>query len=302
MRTMFCLAALAAASGPAYAGDPKFEYGKADEVAKVAGTEWDAAAELGVVFTTGNSETTTLAAGVKASRKTGQNKLAVEGSVTYARAGQLVLNDRDGNGTIDDATEIQTITAITAETLAGKIRYDRFLTAHNSLFVAALASRDLPAGKESVVGAQLGYSRQLYKSAHGEAVGEFGYDYSHENLVKGPPLSIHSGRAFVGYKGELAPGAALDTSLEVLTNFNHEDLATRKDGAGFAEDTRVNGKAAIAAKIGANLAFQSSIEMRFDNRPAPLALKNLNPMFVPEASSFDTIMKVSLIYTFIGKR
>src|SRR5688500_16010700 len=98
-RLVVVAAALGAA--PAYAGDPKFEFGKAEEVEKVKETEITASAEVGLVFTTGNSETTTISAGMKASRKQNNNKLSVEGSATYARAGQRVLFDQNGNGLID---------------------------------------------------------------------------------------------------------------------------------------------------------------------------------------------------------
>ena len=294
---IFAVAIPASAS----AGDPKFEYGKAEEVEKVKEVEWDAQAEAGVVFTTGNSETTTFAAGLKAARKTGNNKLAIEGSATYAKSSLLILEDLNGNMLVDDASEIRTQSTTTAESLAGKLRYDRFLDKNSSLFIAALASRDLPAGKENVFGGQLGYSRRLYKSEATEAVGEFGYDYSRENLVTGPSVSIHSLRAFVGIKAKMAEGTTLDTSVEGLTNLNHENLATRMGGADAGEDTRINFKAAISAKIGLNLAVQTSIEMKYDNRPAPLAIKNLAPGFVPEASSFDTLMKASLIYVFFAK-
>src|SRR6188768_3969565 len=86
----------------AYAGDPKFEYGKSEEVKDVKDVEWIAAAEAGLVFTTGNSETTTVTGGLKASRKTGKNKLALEGSAAYAKSGLRVLLDQNGNGTIDN--------------------------------------------------------------------------------------------------------------------------------------------------------------------------------------------------------
>jgi len=296
-RLVVVLAALAAA--PAYAGDPKFEFGKAEEVEKVKETEVTASAEVGLVFTTGNSETTTISAGMKASRKQKNNKLAVEGSATYARAGQRVLLDQNGNGMIDNANEITTDRQVTAESYAGKIRYDRFLTKHNSLFVAALISRDLPAGKEIVLGAQLGYSRQLYKTAKAEAVGEGGLDYSNENLVgDAESTKILSGRAFIGYKAEMTEGTSFETSGELLVNLNDEGtLATGADG-GIGRDFRINFKASVSSKIGKSLAFQSSIEAKYDNRPAPLALKNLAMGFVPEASGLDTIMKASLIYTF----
>lgn len=299
LKKLVC-AALVLGGAPAIA-DPKFEYGKKEEVEKVKGTEWTAAAEAGVVFTTGNSETTTATAGFKATRKTGQNKLALEASAAYARAGVRVLDDLNGNGTIDSNEEIVAQRQITAEAFAAKLRYDRFLTANNSLFIAALASRDEPAGKEEVFGAQVGYSRQLYKSKTAETVAELGYDYSHERLTTGDPNSIHSARAFVGHKAELTAGTTFEASGELLTNLNKETLATApagdsRYGSAF-KDTRINIKAAVSAKIGKNLAFQTAIEARYDNRPGPLNIKNLAPTFVPEASKLDTIMKASLIYT-----
>ncbi len=277
--------------------DPKFEYGKSDEVAKVKGVEWNATAEAGVVFTTGNSETTTATGGLKAARKTGNNKVAADASITYARAGLRVLADRNGNGMIDDETEITTARQVTAEALAGKLRYDRFLTTSNSLFIAALASRDIPAGKKLVLGGQVGYSRQIHKTKSAEAVAEIGYDYSNENLVAGPEISIHSARAYVGLKAELTEGTTFDTSGELLTNLNKETLPTRTEEVTIGQDTRFNLRTAISAKIGSSFAFQTSLEARFDNRPAPLGVKGLTMGFVPEASRLDTVMKASLIYT-----
>ena len=301
----FVVASLFALPLTAFAeGDPKFEYGKADDVKEVTDVEWDAVAEGGVVFTTGNSKTTTVAAGFKASRKTGQNKLALEGGLTYARSTIRTIAagvDPTMPITRDDILSTSTTTA---ETLYTKGRYDRFLTKHNSLFIAVLASRDIPAGKEAVIGGQLGYSRQLFKSDISEAVAEIGYDYSHEDLVTGPAISIHSARGFVGYKAKLAEGTTFDAALEGLTNLNKEDLVTRD--AKLGQDTRINVRAAVSAKIGRNLAIQTSFEGKYDNRPAPLVFGGKSVTLIGEsgaleASSFDTIMKVSLIYAFIQK-
>jgi hypothetical protein len=296
-KTLALTVCLAALGGEALA-DPKFEYGKADEVAKVKGTEYNAQAEAGVVFTTGNSETITATAGLKAARKTGRNKLAVEGSLTYAKSGVRVLADNNGNGLVDDSSEITTEETTTANTLAGKLRYDRFLTAHNSLFVAVLGARDVPAGKDLVLGAQAGYSRQLFKSKNAVAVAEIGYDYSHEDLVTGPSNSIHSLRGFLGYKAEMTEGTTFETNLEALTNLNKEELDTRNgEPATIGEDTRLLFRASVSSKIGKNLSFQTSLDVKYDQRPGPLGVKNLAPGFVPEASKMDTIMKASLIYT-----
>jgi hypothetical protein len=289
------------------AADPKFEYGKKDDVKDVHGIDWLAAAEAGIVLTTGNSETTTASGGIKVSRKSGDNKLALEASGAYAKSGVRVINDMDDDGIISKYDEIKTVDTITAETLAGKLRYDRFLTDFNSLYIAALASRDVPAGKESVFGGQAGYSRRLYKSDTAETVAEIGYDFSRENPVIGPTISIHSGRVYMGHKAVFTQGAQLDANIEILTNLNREDLVTtdenyNKIDGGPLKDTRVNTKLAISAKIGINLAFQTSLELKYDNRPGPLPVEHLADNFQPEASRIDTIMKVSFIYTFVGAK
>src|SRR5439155_11370423 len=122
---------------------------------------------------------------------------------------------------------------------------------------------------------------------------------SRVHLSTGSPLSIHSARAFLGHHATMTEGAVLDGTFEVLTNLNHLTLPTGQDGSAFM-DTRVNLKLAISAKIGVNLAFQTSFEARYDNRPGPLAIKGLAMGFVPAAQPVDTIMKAQLIYTFAG--
>ena len=85
MRTVFFSGALLLAASTA-AHAQKFEYGKYDDVKDVKLVEWKATAEAGVVFTTGSSESTTATGGLKASRKSGNNKLELEGSAAYARS------------------------------------------------------------------------------------------------------------------------------------------------------------------------------------------------------------------------
>ena len=255
MLKQLMIAAVALTASPAFADDPKFVYGKADDVKDVKkDVEWTATAEGGIVFTTGNSETTSLSAAFRASRRTKDNKFALEGSVTYAKSSLRVINDLNGNGLIDGPDEITTVDSVTAETFASKARYDRYLDKTDSLFVAALASRDLPAGKDRVLGAQAGYSRQLTKTASSESLAELGYDYSNEKLVAGDTTnSIHSIRAFLGYKNKLSEGVDLETSLEALTNLNTETLTTaagRENYGGPFRDTRVNFHLQVSAKIG----------------------------------------------------
>lgn len=252
MRCLLVVAAALLLTRPASA--QKFEYGKYDDVKDVKAVEWKAAAEAGLVFTTGSSETLTATGGLRASRKSGNNKLDLELSGAYAKSNVRIIADTNGNGMIDDNSEISTADTITAEMLAAKLRYDRFLTTYNSLYVAALASRDTPAGKESVFGGQAGYSRSLYRSKTATTVAEIGYDFSREDQSTGDPVSIHSARAFIGHKAAMTDGADLDMSAELLTNVNELTLPTGRSGDPL-DDTRVNVKASVNTKIGLNLAF-----------------------------------------------
>ena len=300
LRVWLTVAAVSATAATAFA-DPTFAYGNYADVKDVKKPEWIASAELGMVFITGTTDNTTASGGLHVSRKAGNNKLSLDATGAYAKTGTLVLDDMNGNGVIDSTSELRELDAVTAETLDAKARYDRFLTDFNSLYVAALVGRDLPAGTLAELGGQTGYSRRLYKSKTAETVGEVGFDYSREDLAVGPEVTVLSGRAFVGHKGQLTAGTTLDASLEALTNFNRETLPTHQDGAPFL-DTRVNLKIAIAAKIATSLAFSTSLEAHFDNRPGPLVLPAGSAPFadgfVPPAAEVETIMKVSLIYTF----
>jgi hypothetical protein len=183
--------------------------------------------------------------------------------------------------------------------MLGKLRYDRYLSDYDSLYVAAIGTRDVPAGKRYDLGGQVGYSRRLQKTDSQETVAELGYDYAREQPVIGVGTDIHSIRGVIGTKVKMTVGTDLDASAEVLTNVNTETLNTGQSGSPF-EDTRFNGHIAISSKIGKRLSAQTSLDVHYDHRPAPLVVKNV--MFAPGvvlvAAPEDTIMKFELIYTF----
>jgi hypothetical protein len=281
------LHAVTAAAQP----NPAFTYRKEDDVKEVDDVEWTAGAELGLVLTTGNSETTTVTGSGKLGRRVEKNKLEITASVAYARATTRGANDLDGNGTIGP-TEIVGETKITAETFEGKLRYDRYLDDRNSLYLAGLARRDRPAGKELVAGGQVGYSRVLKKTETAEAVAEAGYDLSYENVIApGDGVFIHSARLFAGFKGKASDDNAYEVSLEYLTNVAGVDTPTGH--VGIAGDNRVNGHAQWTSKVGADLSLAFTFDLHFDGAPSPLAISGVtfDPGFVPEASKFDSLFK-----------
>lgn len=295
---------LAGAANVAGAQAPKFEYGKADDVKDVKATQWTAQAEAGAILTTGNTENMTATAAVKGARKTSSNKLEFTAAVAFIESGvRKDPIDEDNNGTIS-SNEIKTDRIKTAETYEGKLRYDQFLGKKQSLFAALLGRRDVPAGKDAVIGGQFGYSRVLWAGDTSEAVAELGYDFSYEK-IKGADdaLNIHSARAFVGTKGKISDDTTWNASLEALGNVNSFTVSTRADKVGLFEDLRLNLVSGITTKLGKKLSAAFTFEAKYDDVPAPLSVSNvpagtvLDPTL--EAANLDTLFKASLIYSFM---
>lgn len=292
-------------AGAAWAQDPKFEYKKVDEVKDVKGIEWKLSAQAGLLITTGNSRSRTYLASFAGSRRAGDNKFQFEAAGAYARSSALFPGDTNMNGMIDNQAEIDTLIIVSAKTLGAKARYDRFFTEHNSVFAAARVATDELAGKDLVFGGQLGYSRQLYKSAKHELVAEGGYDFAYENYVDDAvdELAIHSLRLFAGYTGTLTKDTGVFASVESLFNLNPEKNPVMGQGdiAPFA-DTRVLGKTGVTTKLWKSISFRFAFTAKYDQAPSPippLAGFPFAPGFTPLAETLDTVTEVTMIVSFI---
>ncbi len=287
--------ALAAPAVAAAQANPTFSYGKAEEVKEVKAVDWSAIAEAGLVLTSGNSKTTTATAGAKVIRLDADNKFEGTVNLAYARSTIVIAADRNNDGVLSEGEEDEQ-SSTTANAWQTKLRYDRFLTASNSLYAAALFGADQPAGKELVGGGQLGYSRLLFSCPEKYTVtSEIGYDFSYEDLAIGDPLSIHSVRVFAGYKATPNDKVSIDASVEALGNLN--SLKTVPEESGPFEDLRVNTGAAVTAKLTSKVSLSFSIAAKLDNRPAPRPALGIpyEEGYIPTAEKLDTITKASLI-------
>ncbi len=292
--------AFASIASSAYAGDPAFTFGKkADDVKDVAAVVWTGKGEAGLVSTTGNSQTTTATASANVTRKDPDNKLDAVIGGTFARASTLVAADTNGNGVIDEG-ELNRVNATSAENAAAKVRYDRYLTDLNSLYVAALAAIDKPAQKAFQGGGQVGYSRSIYKAEHAEATAEVGYDLSYLKIVDDGSTTIHSARVFTGFKGQIRSDSQVEASIEALFNLNSITIGGQEAGA--FKDTRINTVLSLTTALSSKLSFSISVAAKYDNVPAPLPPIGMIPYapgYVPRAEKTDTITKASLIVTFL---
>lgn len=278
----------------------------APAMARADGPSWKAQAKAGLVATTGNAQTTTLTMGATASRADDGNKFAVEGQLAYGRSGILVVVD-DGDG-VTEPGEISRETRTTANAWTTKARYDRTFGPKHGFFVAALLGADAPGGKDLASGGQAGYTQRLRKGGRDELVLEAGYDFSYENYSApgAESVSIHSARVLVGETLKIADGVGLAASVEALANLNAEKGPNARDPGEEVKlfrDIRVNGKAALTAKLLGNLSFSLGFTLRYDANPAPLpAIPEAPPFapgFVPFADEIDTVTDAALIVTFL---
>jgi hypothetical protein len=318
--TLFAVVSACALESAALADDPKFEFGKQEEVKDVKAVEWKAAAQAGFILTSGNSRTTTLSFGANASRKSGDNKFSLDGMVSYGQSDIRIAVDDDAPGDpgagLVGPDEIITQSTVTTNAWLVKARYDRFLTEKNSLFVTARLGGDAVAGKTIIAGGQLGYSRLLLKTGMHELAGEIGYDFSYESYEAADvdALSIHSSRLFLGYTGTLTADTQLTAAIEWLANLNAEDDAPNDDngdgnaaddplGVDAFKDNRVTAKVALTTKITADISFRFGFTAKLDAAPAPLpnvaGSAGYEAGFQPVAEELDTITEAQLIINLI---
>jgi hypothetical protein len=316
------IAAALLTAAPAIAQtNPTFTYAKPDEAKPGTppppAVEWKAQVKGGFTSTTGNSQTVGGVLGGTASRKAGNNRVGVDFAAAYGRSNVLAP-------VIDNSTGTPLITALprndveTTNNWLTRGRYDRFFTVNNSGYASAQAAADKIAGKSFFGGAQIGYSRQLYKSDMHLVVAEIGYDFSYERYVQVPmrthdPVTVHSARLFAGETLKLTEATGLTASVEALFNLNTEDKAlnvsTGMPGVDPFKDTRVNGKLGLTTTLYKRLSIAFGFTLKYDQNPAPLPVPSGSPpgtafsptMFPtpPFADKIDTLTEATLIYTFL---
>jgi hypothetical protein len=296
--------------------DPKFAFAKPEEVKTV---EWKAQAKGGILLTTGNSQSQNATLSLSASRRDGNNRLALDGGLAYGRSNirvpVLAAPDPTMPGMPPTITGIDRREVTTTNNWIVKGRYDRFFTANNSGYASGQAAADQIAGKSFYGGGQAGYSRQVLKNDVHLLVAEIGYDFSHERYVQQPgktldPVSVHSARLFVGDTLKLSTATGFTASVEAFFNLNKEGKAlnvnTGQPGVDPFKDTRVVGKAGITTTLLKSLSIAFMFTLRYDQNPAPLPIPSGSPAgsvfaadFLPFAEKTDTLTDIMLIYTFL---
>lgn len=334
-RCKFCTSALTAlllvltglcafGAAPAYAQDapvPKFDYGKVEEVKAV---EWRAMVKGGGLLTGGNSQTQAGTLSGSASRKSGDDRFALDAAASYGRARNRVFAPADGM-TISGPADVQRRSETATNNWTGRARYDRFFTVNNSVYLVGAIGADKVAGKKLFGGGQVGYSRQVYKDDMHLVVAELGYDLSFESYSAGNAraVTIHSGRVFFGDIVKLSAATGVFANVEALVNLNREgnakdatDSTGQGTGVDSFKDTRAQAKLGLTTTLWKNVSFGFGFGLRYDQNPAPLAApKGLvygsMPVVRPDgttgtvqtfqafANKWDTLTEANLVVTFL---
>lgn len=322
---IFCSAASLFLAATAIAQTaPTFTYAKPDAVKPAEPStpppppvEWKAQVKGGFLMTSGNAETTGTSVAGNVSRKEGNNRLTIDAGAAYGRSNVVTpVPDMTVPNQIDGITRTN---IETNNNWFGKGRYDRFFTLNNSGYVSGQAAGDEVAGKTFYGGGQIGYSRQVYKSAMHLLVAELGYDFSYERYVQNPgtthePVTVHSARLFVGETLTLTKATGLTANVEALFNLNKETNALDASststppatGVDAFNDTRVNGKLGLTTTLYKRLSISFGFGIKYDQNPAPLPIPSGSPPnaafqagFVPFADKVDTQTEATLVYTFL---
>ena len=299
MRAETRLLALAAAillPAMGLADDPKFAYGKKDDLTKFP--PWAVSVTLGFGMTTGNAQALNFSgAGSVAHRFDANDLLTFDASAAIQRSTLQTANDTNNDGVITP-DEVRSITQSVSEAWGTRLRYDHFFDL-NAVYTFVFAGGDIPAGKKFVGGAQIGYSRALYKTATSELVGEVGLDYTYQRYVVGTPDSINIAaiRAFLGYLGNPSPDLSYVASVEYLGNLNAEETPTGRVGA-FG-DNRAIGKLGVTWKIFGDGSLGFRFRALYDSAPAPKPPPGgftWAPGYQPLANPWDTFTELLLVY------
>jgi hypothetical protein len=326
---IFAAASLFLAAKAVAQSNPTFVYATPDEPKPAAPAtppppppappkvEWKAQVKGGFLATSGNSQTTGGTFAGNVSRKEGNNRLTLDAGAAYGRSNVLtpVYDNPSPPMAIIGTTRTE---VVSTNNWLTKGRYDRFFTTNNSGYVSAQAAADPIAGKSFFGGGQIGYSRQVYKSAMHLAVGELGYDFSYQRYVQSSstpidPVSIHSARLFAGERLTLTPETGINASVEALFNLNKETNALVASPSTFGEkgvdpfhDTRLVGKLGLTTTLRRRLSIAFGFTVKYEQNPAPLPIPSgtptniaFAPNFQPFSQTVDTATEVTLIYTFL---
>lgn len=259
----FVLIAPALVAAEASAQDDLAEFSAADQATEAfEAPDTDLSAEVGGAFVSGNAIYYSLNGSLAFAHKWQKYKLDLKGGVNYS-SGKV---DADANGLLDDAER-----AVANQTLAkkvfGDLRYDRFLTQKDALYLWAGALHDPFSGYKVRVHEQLGYARKLVDAEDTQMGAEVGIDWAHEFFTEAQATGIDFLETSPDYENVLAGRVGLTFSHAFNQNVSFTDSADAYVNVVSPEDVRVLNTAALNTKLSDVFSLKLSNQLTFDNVP-----------------------------------
>lgn len=220
--------------------------------------EKDLEAELGGAWSAGNTDSRKLSASYAAAYRWRGNQISSTADLTLGSA----LIDADGDGLLskEERDEARVRTAQHAE---ADLRYDRFLSDRNSLYVLGGAFTDPHAGYDNRFNGQMGYSHLLlYEVDQEDPVtslsAELGVDAAREDYTDGvePEHGMkYNARGGLGFVRVLSKTLAFGQDLELFVNVQDP------------KDTRLISDTALTNELTETMSVKLSYTMTYDTDP-----------------------------------
>jgi putative salt-induced outer membrane protein YdiY len=297
-------------AGPTLAQDttaaPTFGYGEKPKP-EAKDTGWKAEAKAGLLWLAGNSDSTSLSAGLKISRDAVWQRYSL--TANYAFASSRVYSAPATPIVINSLDELGSTSMLSARLWNVTPRFDQWLLHRDapgdtSVYVLGNIASDYAAGKKLFGGGQLGVSTLIFKTGGHSLTGELGYDFTYQQPYVGDGYSIHSLRAALAYAWEISKTTKLTAGAEYLVNINDESGApdpVNINHVSAFQDHRVNGVVTLTTQVYDRLALSLSWTGRYDAKPNLATLpKNVTAAQPPGIflRTFDSITQVQFVYTF----
>lgn len=275
------LVGFVASSQIAYADDPKFTYAKPeDEKPEDKPVRWKANAQAGLLMLRGNTESFGVSGLGFAAVRFYKNQLSLLVQGAYGLAGHSEY--KGGPITHDDEV---------ANNWLARLRYDRFLTKHNSIFASFTASGDKFAGYDYRLEPMAGYSRIFFDSNKQLFSGDIGYAYTYEHYL---PLSMpidadfHNARLFLYYENKVTPYATVSEAVEFLWALNQ------------IERLRINSLTSFSSTVSSRVSLKINLTLKANLDPPARPLDPMNPT-APQGTyeKLDTVLEAVLAVTFL---
>lgn len=238
-------------------------------------------AEFGGAWVSGNTVAYTLNGAARGAHRWKYNQVSARLGAMVGRA----VADTDGNGHLSD-DERTAGEAETARRYEGEVRYDRFLSRKDSLYVLSGAFADRFAGYDWQVHGQLGVSHAFVQMKTAAFYGEIGVDVAREDFIEGADpnaQNVISPRLLIGGGYAFNPAVRIDDQVELLENLLQRD------------DIRVRETASLTAALTTKLSIRVSYTLAFDNVPVKGPLPGTRDDFEPIDQSTVVSFVASLL-------